>query len=434
MTELFFIFLNLILLTVFFSISPLVFFKKYNLLNLNFFENTTTNFLIYFNIILFLSFLNLNLSQILKIIFLIFLIVLLINIKKEIVKYQKIILNHKVLILFVLFISFVLSIDVANKIFISWDSEKFWTSKVLNFYNGYKIENLSDAGNPHYPYLGALITSINWKISFIDYEYASRLILVFIFCYSLITLIDNFKINDNKKVLFFLLFLIIIYDYDLLFSGNQEILIFSFIAIIMNNYYKIKFIKKINSNYFLNIFSIILCCNLIIWTKQEGMFYVIFLIVTLFFLDRKNTKLNTLYLLITMSLIGVKILVFYIYNLEISLNKSVITDLSLTSLLSKITIERIFIIVEYLVYAHFQSLLLLSGLLIYTLIKLVKIKIQYLEICILLNLLFLLGVYLLVDNQEFNIKHGINRLIFNITPLIIMLYLEYFNNSLKIKT
>ena len=124
-----------------------------------------------------------------------------------------------------------------------------------------------------------------------------------------------------------------------------------------NSFYKIKNKKNIN----LNIFIILLSCNLLIWTKQEGMFYAFFIILTLFFV--KNFKLKEkFYLLMFLFLIlSIKIIVFKIYNLHVSLSH-IAPDLSLQSLLSKLEFNRVIMIFKYFIFALFQNYYLLFGL------------------------------------------------------------------------
>ena len=199
----------------------------------------------------------------------------------------------------------------------------------------------------------------------------------------------------------------------------------------MNSFYKIKNKKNIN----LNIFIILLSCNLLIWTKQEGMFYAFFIILTLFFVKSFKLK-EKFYLLVFLFLILlIKIIVFKIYNLHISLSH-VAPDLSFQSLLSKFEFYRVIMIFKYFIFALFQNYYLLFGLILLLINKILRNQNLYIDFYILINLSFIFLVYLFVDHpiadQEFILKTGIERLIFNISPIIILVFIEIINKKKSI--
>ena len=238
MIELILIIFQLSLFIILFSINPFIINKiSYDQTSVSYNENISFNFLIFANLILILSFFNLKISQIINIYLIyisLFYFILLTKKFSTISKTNKKDYFYDFIILFLF--SAVVLIDISNKLVISWDAEKFWLNKTLSFYNGFSIENLQNLNRTHYPFLGGLINSFFWKLSFIDFEYSNRLILGFIYCLSLILLIENLLISKIYKLIFLLLFLIITYDYYKLFSGNQEILIFSFICFTINSF------------------------------------------------------------------------------------------------------------------------------------------------------------------------------------------------------
>ena len=63
-------------------------------------------------------------------------------------------------------ITFVLSLVVASKLSLGWDSDFRWIIKALNFVQGNNIDNLKNLVDPEYPYLGSLLWGFFWKISF----------------------------------------------------------------------------------------------------------------------------------------------------------------------------------------------------------------------------------------------------------------------------
>ena len=241
MIELALIIFHIILITSVFSINPLVFNKKLFYQNKNTLtESITLNFLLTANIVLVLSFFNLRLTDIISLysIFLLFLFFFFLKNKLFEISKKDI---YPLFDFFVIFLfSAIIFFDISNKLILSWDNEKFWLFKKLSFYNNYSIENLNNFPRPHYPFLGGLLGSFFWKISFITHEYASRLYLGLVYVLSIYLLFENLKITKLKKLIILLLFILITYDYFRLFSGNQEILIFSFICFALNSCYKNK--------------------------------------------------------------------------------------------------------------------------------------------------------------------------------------------------
>lgn len=430
MIELSFLIFQILIFFTFFSVNILRNFEKnFNRNDSSLTENIAFSFVVQANLILILSILNLNIKNI-SIIYLLIIFSLYFFVLKKNFNNLKFLYKYYFFEFFIIFlISSAIFIDISNKLIISWDTQNFWIFKTLNFFNQYSIENLQNISRPHYPFLGSLLSSLYWKLSFIDHEYSGRLFFGFLYTTSLFLLINNLSLTKVSKLIFLFLFLIITYDYFLLFSGNQEIFIFSIICITMNSFYKIKIDAK--KNFFIHSIIILLSCNLLMWIKQEGMFYAFFLIITLFYLKKSNLNIKILYSLVIILFLIFKLSVFKFYNLEISLNKSVISSLDYRELLLKITYERILEVIKFFLFAPFQSYFLLIGIIFYFLNKLNKTKIKYLEFYIIINFLFIFFVYLFIDNQVFNLKTGIDRLIFNISPFIILLTIELVNKKIK---
>ena len=76
-----------------------------------------------------------------------------------------------------------------------------------------------------------------------------------------------------------------------MFSGFQEILIFSLLTMAMHFLYKLSNSNNKSENF--NIFSILLICNLLVWIKHEGFIISLSLILTLilFFKFETNKKI-----------------------------------------------------------------------------------------------------------------------------------------------
>ena len=169
---------------------------------------------------------------------------------------------------------------------------------MLNFYNGNTITDLSNLPNAWYPYLGSLSWSFFWKISFINYEYSGRFFYVFLYLTSLFLVIDNFNLSKTNKIILFILLIIITYDYThhshwSMFSGFQDILVFSLVCLAIHYLYKLSILKKEFENF--NIISILLICNSLLWLKHEGFVISFSLILSLLIFFNLNLKKSFLF-------------------------------------------------------------------------------------------------------------------------------------------
>lgn len=351
MIELFLILFQFFLFIYLYSINIFINFKE-RTKQFEYNETLSLNFLLHSNLILILSLFNLNIIEITYLYLVTVFVGYFFFFKNNIANFLKN-KSKNIIFLICLFItSFTIMVEIGSNLSISWDAEGFWLNKTLNFYNNNTIEDLYKLTNPHYPFLGALLNATYWKIGFIKYEYAGRLIFAFIYILSILNLVEIMKLAKIYKFILFFLIVISTYDYQIFFSGNQEILIFTLICIAMKNLYQI---NERTEFFSLRIFSILMICNLLIWTKQEGIFYAIFLILSLFFLRNSNFKKSIIYLTFVLIFIVIRLLVFRYYNLELSLNKTVLSDTSIYSLFNKISYERFALVIKYFIISFFQN-------------------------------------------------------------------------------
>ena len=286
MIEFFFLSLQFFIIYFLLSFNILVIRNfKINWINFSLSENITFNSIVFLNFILILSFFDLTLNLIIKF-YLIYISFLILIYFYKFKNFYILKMDQSLYLILLFVCSLVIFIEVANNLVIGWDAQKFWIYKTLNFYNGNTIKNLSNLDNPYYPYLGGLSWSFFWKISFIDHEYSGRLFYVFLYLSSLLLIIQNLKLSHYAKIIFFILLIIISYDYTYhshwsMFSGYQEILIFSLVVIAMHFLYKLSNNKNKTKNF--EILSLLLICNLLVWIKHEGFVISIGLILTLLF-------------------------------------------------------------------------------------------------------------------------------------------------------
>ena len=285
MDEIFKILLQVGLILVFFSIS--IFRLKSNkiliLKNITLFDQITFNLIILINLILFLSFFN---FKIFKIILIISFVIFLSLVYNLVSKYSLKDFEFNLKIFFFIIFFILISFDLAFNLRLGWDAQKLWFPKVLNFYQGNNIANLQTLHWPEYPFLGSLLWSFFWKISFSEYEYLGRLIYVFIFCLSIFSISEILKLSLIKQILFASLSILLVYNYNL-FDGHQEIIIFSLIIFAAKYSYLIISEKKLNIFY---LIFLVLIFNALIWTKNEGIFISIFLFLNIFLFSKYKLK------------------------------------------------------------------------------------------------------------------------------------------------
>ena len=391
----------------------------------NLYENYSYNIIIQLNLILFLSFLNINLETIIYV-YLIFIFFLLIyNFHFLLLKENY--LNHHIYFLF--FICLVIFLDISFNLTLSWDTEKFWYQKTLNFYNGYTIDNLTNTNRSNYPHFGDLVWALFWKFSLIAEEYSGRLFYGFFYVISISLLISNLKTKVLYKFIFVLLIVIATYDYRILFSGNKEILIFSILCLLLHSLNKFNFNKVKDTNK--EIIFFILAANLLLWSKQEGFVYLISLLIPLVLLFKINKNKKFIIIIFSILFYLIKLFVYKFYNFDLNLKSCCYNDFTIQGIIGKISFDRFLLILSYLAFYLFQNFIFIIGLIILMLgIKNKKflLKNLYLYLMIFLNFSFIITIYILTDaDLDTMLRTGIERLVFMFMPVFIILIVNYIN-------
>ena len=163
MIEIFYILIEILFITTFFSLPIILIDKNYytKSLKFNFIDKISINLIIFANILFLFSILNINTKYFLYLYILVLFYLVLFNFKKIYLKNIKIEYFFIILLLF----TFLLSIDLADQIYFSWDAKSNWFFKTLNFYQNQNIENLKNFNNFDYPHLGPFIWSFFLEIS-----------------------------------------------------------------------------------------------------------------------------------------------------------------------------------------------------------------------------------------------------------------------------
>ena len=401
--------------------------------NFTYIDQLTFNIIIQINLILFLSLLNLPLEKILYVYFCYLTVCFIFHCKNfNKIKFTK--MNHNYFYFFILVIFFLISIDISYSLTLDWDAQKFWFFKVLNFYNNETIDNLVNVPNPQYPFLGSLLWGLFWKISFYPEEYTGRLFYAFMYCISIANLTEILKLSKNIKMIFYIILIMLSYKY-ILFSGGQDLLIFCLISITAKTFYEIIDKKKKISIY--QFLLLLLICNSLIWTKQEGVIYAFIITFILLFFSKINLTKSILLLGFVAFFFIVRILVYNFYNLEININSSGWNNFSFISMVEKFSIDRIVTIISFFIFSFLKNSFFLLGLFFLIASLLYRKNINnnlYIYFFYTLSYGFIFFAYILSDLELiWMLKTGLDRLIFSASPLYILIVVKYINaHNLKI--
>ena len=346
--------LNIIFTLIVFSI--LSFFSSIFLVNfssnkkkIDILDISGSSFIIFLNIILIFSLINPNKELLFYFCILISVLSIFILIKNSFN------LDNKMLYFFLLLFVLLVSIDISNNFEYTWDVKKYYLHKTTAFYQNFFIDDF--VKKSEYPHFGTYIWSFFWKNNLINHEYTGRLIYGFIYVLSIFYFINSFTVSKNTKILISLLLIILTYKTNL-FDGKPDILVFSFFLFLAKYLLEIFHKNIVNLT---NILFIVLTLNLLLWTKSEGIAYVILISLTLLLFIQKNFNYKIIFLILVLFIITIKYITYYYYG--ISFNPNVETfDINI---LKSINFDFVFtrsmqIITWYLIYFFTNPIIILS--------------------------------------------------------------------------
>ena len=380
------------------------------------------NLIINLNFLVLISLLPLKLGSYLSFYFTALILISIFNLfkKTEIFKFNKLILS----LFFVLF--FIISLDIASKLDLGWDAKWFWYIKSLYFFQNYDFSYLSHYEfNSFHPHFGSYLWAFFRELSLSKIEYSGRIFYAFLYLSSLFFLIDKFEKNKIQNFIIIFLLLLITYKYKL-FSGLQEILIFSILIIISKLIYE--FINQKKNTYLL---FIILCMNLILWIKAEGIAYFMIILIALNLIKNFTFKRKLLLIIPSFVLILFKTLIYK--HFQISLNDQpyfieYIFNLDFQTIIFKLK--------NIIIYGTFYSLKNIIFFII-PIIFLINYKILFKDefnkiifIIFTLNIGFIVCAYMFREMEVvYSLRTTMDRIIFTSSGL----YIFYFVNFLKSK-
>lgn len=345
---------------------------------------------------------------------------------KKIANFKKYYLQ--LIILFLVF--FTISIDVASKLNLGWDAKYFYYIKALFFIEGQNFYDLKKFEYIFHPHLGSFLWAFYWELLPGKLEYTGRLFYVFLACFSIFYICyKDLKYSLISNIIFVSL-LLLFYKYER-FSGLQEIMVFSFLVIMSKFYLKI---LNFNNKYFI-IFSILLC-NLILWSKAEGIVYAIIILIILN-LNNKISFNNKIY--ISLSFLFLILFKYTLYKISDNVmlektshpyNISYFFDLNYQFIIHKLKL-----IVPYLAYYILNNIFFVSGIILLIYTKFIKSKNQYyktLELYSFIILIFIISAYIFRDMEiEYSVRTTMERIVFTASGFYGYLLVDFIKNTFK---
>jgi hypothetical protein len=385
-------------------------------------ESLILKSIIFMNILLVFSLLNISLNYLI-ISLIVFSLILLLKEKEKF----KINLNLRNFLIFIYI--FIVSIVLTYDLQLGWDAKFFWFLKTINFYQDNSLLNLEKLPATDYPHLGAYIWSFFWRFPFDTYEYLGRIFYVFLYVLSIFYFCEIFKSNETYKLILSSLIILITFDIEL-FNGNQEIIVFSLMLVAAKLSYEMVTRKIKNPTN--HLIFLLLSFNAALWVKNEGLFLLGFILFIILFFGNLNLKQKKFILLGSILLIIARFIVFYFLNTGLEsfqFEKTVSYSFFENLLLNLKTIS-----FYSIVYSLSLPLILLSLLTLLLNIYLFKIdKIQlFIIIYLILNVLFVFAAFMLtMEDVEWQVRVGLKRVMFESSGFYLLTIVYLFNKIKK---
>tara|TARA_B100001063_G_scaffold238435_1_gene260611 strand:+ start:513 stop:1811 length:1299 start_codon:yes stop_codon:yes gene_type:complete len=423
--------LNIILTVTIFLIisifSNFLFYSRFrNQNNLDIIDISGKNFIIFLNIILISSIFNPDKEILFFLCFFISILSLYFFLKK-IGRFK-----NKILYSFLFFLVFIIAIDISNNFGYTWDTKKYYLHKATAFYQNFFIDDF--VKKAEYPHFGSYIWSFFWKNNLLNFEYTGRLVFGYIYVLSVFYFINSFKFSDYIKILISILLILATYE-TLLFDGRPDILVFSFFLFISKYLFEI-FHK--NQFDYPNIILIILTLNLILWTKSEGIAYVLLIASTLILFVKNNLNKKIFLIGLVLIIISLKYFTYYYYDISLNphedtFNLRLIKEIDLNYIATRSSQ----IVSWYFVYFFTNPIIILSSLsLLIILIRYKSLlsKFNYLYFFLLAKFCVLYATFFVtVYPMPFHVKYSLDRIIFHSSGLFLVIIYFFVINFLKDK-
>ena len=432
MIEIFAIFLTLLSLTLFFNF-PLNYFLLNNISKIRFTHNESflINIVLNANILLLLSFFQINLNQV----FFVFIFGSIFFFIKFFKEYLELINRNIFTILSFIIIFYSISIVLLKKAFLEWDGLAHWLFKSTVYFQGGTYEDLVGLPFDYYPHLGTYIWAFFWKNSLLQVEYYGRLFYVFIFIIAIFTLRHKLtkKFSEfNKDVIIFIL--ILLSSNIFLFGGYQEYFLFVIFFTFSHFFLKFFYVKKVDFYFFPEIF-LILTSLCIMWIKQEGFFYYIILNFIFLIHSQISYKKKLIYLFIVATLIILFYTIKNHYFGVLRFNESLINEETYRNIEIQYLFEKILIITKYFLISFFKYpiwIVILISFFILSNKYLLFNKTKFVFTYIMLIFIFIFAIFLNTpDDIAWLAPLTLNRIVFATSGFLIFLIIDLLNKNAK---
>ncbi len=412
----------------------------------NIFDLASTNLAIFLSILLILSFLSIKTQYI-------FYFALFISIVSYIYNFNFFLklINKKIIIkllFFFIVFNFTIYINLVNNLSLGWDSFIHWMPKAYNFYSGADYANLVNSHSLTYPHLGSYLWAFFWKNSLLEFEYNGRLFFVFIYLVSIFTIsstilnLKNFRKKNQLIIIILFIFFIFFFSSsdnivgsvnDHLFGGYQEVLIFSILVMISKIFYIIKNTQPNN----LLIFFLFICSSLLIWIKDEGLIYLLIILLVFILHTSIKNKIKLLYFFLTLVSIFAQIFIENYYsNTHTYFNMGGFFHESLLKqIFSFQIIDRSILIIKFFLISCLKTplwIFILFFIPIFFLYKKLYTNYKYILTFLFLNIICLFGVYIQTPHDlNFMLTSSMHRLLMQTSGFYLLMIILCFNNLIK---
>ena len=404
----------------------------------NFFKIKSLNLIINLNTLLLISLLPLTISEVKNYILITYLIIFISIYWKKIPSFFS--KNYILNIIFFFIIFFILTFNILYNLELEWHAQIYDYLKYLVFFQDGVYSELNSydwkkIGSSHFhPHFGQYLWAFFAKVSLISSETYGRLFHLFLYCFSLICLINQFiTLKNTLKFISFILLIFLTYDYDF-FSGTQEILIFSFLVLLSINIFNI-YNKK---EYTIDFYAYLLTSNLLIWIKAEGFVYALILLLCIYFSPLlKKYKLIALFSYVIFNLF--KYIVFELNEFSSIPRPGLYTMDYILNLDLNLIILRIKLIITWLIYYisvnEIWIICLICMSLLILKIKDSNINYKFLYLFFMLDILFIFLSYIFhsIDTMGY-IRATLSPEIFSTSGFFVITIMIYVEQILNIKT
>ena len=420
-----FIYIFVFLILFNFPFNIFNFITQLDAFKITFFDAILLNIIIHLNVLLILSFFKLNLN-------IVFAFEFVIGILFFIYRYNKFIDYIKTNFLqFFYFIAlcFVLFLSISTDPHLTWDGLEHWFLKTQVYYQYGQYSMLKGLPYDYYPHLGSYLWAYFWKNSLINLEYFGRYFFVFFFVVTVFSLTNLLNKNFSIVERLFISLIIIYLCTDMfLFGGYQEYLLFSLLYIV-SRLFKILTYNKLNQVY--TLFFILITNFLILWTKQEGFFYYVFLNLVFFICFKIKFNYKILYsLLLFFSIIFfIFIKINFFGELKFQSNiihVNIVNNLNINILLNKFFIICKYFFISFLKYPIWIFILIT---ICYLFIKTSYFSNKkFFVIFLVMSTIFVFAIYMHTPYEiKWLLSTSLSRILFALSGFYIILLIDFLN-------